>query len=211
MSALGVVCASLAWGAFPGPARAAEPLGLVDCRPVDGLRQCSGLVETWDGVPLDTTVTLPRGPAKALPLVVEIHGLGNSKHEYLDPGSTAYTDNAYGWARDGYAVLTYTARGFWGSCGTPESRAASPVACARGYIHLADARYEVRDTQELVGRLVDEGVADPKRIGVTGDSYGGGQSFMLAALNDRVMLPDGRLVRWRSPAGPRCGSPGRPR
>ena len=27
----------------------------------------------------------------------------------------------------GYAVLTYTARGLWGSCGTPESRLASPV------------------------------------------------------------------------------------
>jgi predicted acyl esterase len=133
--------------------------------------------------------------------VVEIHGFGNSKYEYLDPTSKAYTDNAYGWARAGYAVLTYTARGLWGSCGTPESRAASPLACARGYIHLADARYEVRDTQELIGRLVDQGVADPVRIGVTGDSYGGGQSTMLDALRNRVMMPDGSLRPWRSPAG----------
>jgi hypothetical protein len=62
-------------------------------------------------------------------------------------------------------------------------------------------RHEVRDTQELVGRLVDEGVADPGRIGVTGDSYGGGQSSMLAALRDRVMLEDGAIVPWRSPKG----------
>ena len=81
------------------------------------------------------------------------------------------------------------------------ARLASPVACARGYIHLADIRYEVRDTQELIGRLVDDGTADPERIGVTGDSYGGGQSLMLAALRDRVMLPDGSLVPWRSPGG----------
>ncbi len=106
-------------------------------------------------------------------------------------------------------MLTYTARGLWGSCGTPESRAASPVACARGYIHLADARYEARDTQELIGRLVDEGVADPARIGVTGDSYGGGQSMELAALHNRVMLPDGSLEPWRSPAARRSRS--RPR
>ena len=172
-----------------------------NCGPAQGVYQCSGLVRTWDGIPLDTTVTLPSPDATGLPLVVEQHGLGNSKYEYLDPGSTAYTDNAYGWAKQGYAVLTYTARGFWGSCGTPESRLANPDPCSRGYIHLADARYEVRDTQELIGRLVDDGVADAARIGVTGDSYGGGQSFILTALSDRVMLPDGRLVPWRSPDG----------
>jgi hypothetical protein len=191
----------LALALSPVSAGAAPPLGLGDCGPAQGVYQCSGLVATWDGVPLDTSVTLPDAGARRLPLVVEIHGFGNSKYEYLDPASTAYTDNAYSWAKDGYAVLTYTARGLWGSCGTPESRAASPGACANGYIHLADARYEVRDTQELIGRLVDERIAAPHGIGVTGDSYGGGQSFMLAALRDRVMLPGGRLVPWRSPEG----------
>lgn len=194
------VCAALLLA--PAAAVAAPaPLGLTSCRPAQGVHQCSGLVRSWDGVPLDTTVTLPSANAGRLPLVVELHGLGNSKYEYLDPGSTAYTDNAFAWARAGYAVLTYTARGFWGSCGTPESRAASPLGCARGYLHLADVRYEARDTQELIGRLVDGGVADARRIGVTGDSYGGGQSFQLAALRDRTMLPDGRLVPWRSPQG----------
>jgi dienelactone hydrolase len=189
--------------AAPASAAAAGPLGLTDCGPAQGVHQCSGLVETWDGVPLDTTVTLPEAGARHRPLVALIHGFGNSKYAYLNPDETAYTDNAFEWAKRGYAVLTYTARGLWGSCGTPEARAASPAACAKGYIHLADVRYEVRDTQELVGRLVDEGVADPRRIGVTGDSYGGGQSLMLAALRDRTMLPDGSLVPWRSPRGRR--------
>jgi hypothetical protein len=179
----------------------AGPLGLEECGRVEGVHQCSGLVRSWDGVPLDTTVTLPGPGASRLPLLVELHGFGNSKHEYLDPAETAYTDNAYAWARKGYAVLTHTARGQWGACGTPESRLASPVACARGYNRLADARYTVRDTQELIGRLVDERIADRRRIGVTGDSYGGGQSLIHAALRGRTMMPDGRLVRWRSPRG----------
>ena len=184
-------------------ASAAGPLGLEDCGPAEGVHQCSGLVRTWDGIPLDTTLTLPEAGSRNLPLVVEVHGFGNSKYEYLNPQETAYTDNAFAWARDGYAVLTYTARGLWGSCGTPESRSANPAECADGYIHLADVRYEVRDSQELIGRLVDEGVADRRRIGVTGDSYGGGQTLMLAALRDRVMLPDGTLTPWRSPNGRR--------
>ena len=190
-------------GAPPASAAGPEPLGLSDCGPAEGVYQCSGLVETWDGVPLDTTVTLPDAEARKLPLLVEIHGFGNSKYEYLNPEETAYTDNAYAWAKAGYAVLTYTARGLWGSCGTPESRAVSPAACADGYIRLADVRYEARDTLELAGRLADEPLVDHRRIGVTGDSYGGGQSLMLAALRDRVMLPDGSLEPWRSPEGRR--------
>lgn len=193
----------LVWLACASSAHAAaQPLGLTNCGATQGVYQCSGLVRTWDGVPLDTTVTLPTGaPGGPLPLIADIHGFGNSKWEYLDPSSDAYTGNAYTWAKAGYAVLTYTARGLWGSCGTPEARVAGGPACAKGWIHLADVRYEARDTQELIGRLVDDGTADPKRIGVTGDSYGGGQSLELAALRDRVMLPDGTLVPWRSPHG----------
>ncbi len=204
--ALFVAVACLAAGfatGEPTQASPAGPLGLTDCGPTQGVYACSGLVETWDGVPLDTTVVLPSRHSRHLPLIAEIHGFGNSKYEYLDPDSTAYTDNAYDWARDGYAVLDYTARGLWGSCGTPEARSANPAACATGYIHLADVRYEARDTQVLIGRLVDSGYAAPGRIGATGDSYGGGQSLMLAALRDRTMLPNGKLVPWKSPDGRR--------
>src|SRR5437763_6446321 len=187
--------------AMAAPAVGAAPLGLGTCGASAGVYQCSGLATTWDGVPLDTTVTLPWARTRHVPLVVELNGFGNSKWEYLDPSSHAYTGNAFDWARRGYAVLTYTARGFWGSCGTPAVRIANVGACARGYIRLADIRYEVRDAQHLIGELVDQGIADPARIGVTGDSYGGGQTFQLAALRDRVMLPDGTLIRWRSPHG----------
>src|SRR5689334_7676441 len=91
--------------ATAAPASASGPLGLRDCKTAGGLQQCSGLVRTWDGVPLDTTVTRPAGSAKRRPLVALIHGFGNSTYEYLTPDDTAYTGNAYYWARAGYAVL----------------------------------------------------------------------------------------------------------
>jgi cephalosporin-C deacetylase-like acetyl esterase len=109
----------------------AGPLGLSDCAPAQGVYQCSGLAKTWDGVPLDTTVTLPSKDSARLPLVADIHGFGNSKWEYLDPASDAYTGNAYTWAKAGYAVLTYTARGLWGSCGSPDARIAEASTARR--------------------------------------------------------------------------------
>src|SRR5262245_42983175 len=176
--------------------------GRVPCAERNGVQFCEGgptpRVETWDGVPLDVAVTLPpadrTGP---FPLIVELHGWGGSKN--------AAPQVARGQA--GYVVLSYTARGFGRSCGNAASRVADPTlndpdACAkRGWIRLSDARYEARDTQYLAGLLVDEGIVAPDRVGVTGVSYGGGQSMILAALHNRVMLPDGTLVPWKSPGG----------
>ena len=73
------------------------------------------------------------------------------------------------------------------------SRAADPTGCQNGYIRLDDERYEARDAQYAAGLLVDEGIADPNRIGATGESYGGGVSLELATLKDRVMNTDGTL------------------
>src|SRR6266513_5562121 len=63
------------------------------------------------------------------------------------------------------------------------------------------ARFEARDAQYLAGLLADEGLIKGQKIGVTGSSYGGGQSFILGVLRDRTMARDGRLVPWRSPKG----------
>ena len=82
--------------------------------------------------------------------------------------------------------------------GSPTSRTPD---CARGWIHLADQRYEARDTQYLLGLLADQGVARPGALGVTGISYGGGQSLELAFLRDRIRNPDGSFAPWRSPKG----------
>jgi hypothetical protein len=164
----------------------------------DGVRFCSGSiatrVPTWDGVPLDVDVWVPPAEHKPpYPLIVGLHGFGATKF-----GSFGNQRVAVEFAKKGYLAMGYSARGQGASCGVPVSRT-SPE-CDRGWIHLADARYEGRDTQYLAGLLVDAGLAKP-RIGLTGTSYGGGQTLMLAALRNRTMLPDGRLVPWRSPDG----------
>ena len=86
-----------------------------------------------------------------------------------------------------------TDRGFHESCGTPGAKArdGGTICEDEGYVHLMDDRYEVRDAQYFAGVLNDEGVVDGQKVGAIGGSYGGGLSMPLAALKDRVMLPDG--------------------
>lgn len=187
----------------PAPPAVPHPFGLLTCTPRYGVRFCPGggsrRVPSFDGVPLDADVTLPATGRGPFPLIVLLHGLGQSKtafevnHADTSPGA----ENNVALASNGWAVLTYTARGFGGSCGSAASRAGTP-ACAKGWIQLADQRYEIRDTQYLAGELVDEGLVQP-RIAVAGLSYGGGQSLELAVLKDRVRRTDGTLVPWVSP------------
>ena len=55
--------------------------------------------------------------------------------------------------------------------------------------------------QDLVGLLVDQGISDPKAIGVTGISLGGGGTANAAFLNDQIRQSDGTYIPWKSPGG----------
>ena len=191
--------------AAPAASAATDPFGRT-CAPQAEVRFCAGSVATrvptWDGVPLDVDVTLPATGDGPFPTLVMLHGWGGSKASYEendDPtGGPERYSNVW-FAKRGYAVVNYSARGFGDSCGRAASRA--HPGCAQGWIHLGDQRYEARDTQHLLGLLVDQGVAKADALGVTGVSYGGGQSVMLAYLNDRTRMPDGSFQPWRSPNG----------
>ena len=179
----------------------------------DGVRVCTGdesgpggadlRLKSFDGTPLQLYVVLPPVPASGTdgdyPLMLQNHGWGvppSGPNDVQYGGPTADQ-----WAKDGYVVVQIAARGFADSCGTPESRLVNVTACANGYIRLDDYRYEVRDIQYAAGLLVDGGLADPNRIGATGESYGAGASLDLATLKDRVMNPNGSLSPWKSPGG----------
>jgi predicted acyl esterase len=213
IGAVAVISAAL--GASPAPAAAADPLGAVkascqsrqsaDAPPARRARYriCSGMVESFDGTPLDVTVTLPaRRSRRALPLVVFLHGFLNSKGEYLsetragtgpDRGGDAYKTvqwNNVWFASRGYAVLNYSARG-QGESG--------------GSIDLASRHTEVRDTHHLTGLLADDSRTrgrlariHPRRVAALGGSYGGGQTWLLLSTRGRGARQYGS---WVSPRG----------
>jgi predicted acyl esterase len=192
-----LVCAPSAGAAIPSVFG-----GQVSCSVQgNGVRFCGSTaprstVKAFDGVPLDVNVAFPPQPASGpdgnYPLVMIFHGYGGGKlslstmQHYLDMG---------------YATFSMTDRGFRESCGSLASRTADPSGCANGYVRLIDTRYEVRDAQDFAGMLADEGLVAPKKIGAIGGSYGGGVSIALAALKNRMMLPDDSLVPWKSPGG----------
>jgi pimeloyl-ACP methyl ester carboxylesterase len=196
--------------ALPASAAAAPPKPFGhSCAAQNGTLFCptandAERVPSFDGVPIDVDVTLPPSGDGPFPAIVLMHGWGGNKGSFQtdspegNGGGNYHYNNVY-FAQRRYAVITASARGFGRSCGAASSRAAA--GCARGWVRLSDQRYEVRDTQHLLGLLADQGVVRPRAIGVSGISYGGIQSMNLARLRDRVRLRNGRFRRWRSPEG----------
>jgi hypothetical protein len=175
---------------------AASKLGL-SCAKVttsDGVSylKCSGEIPTFDGLGLDTDVSIPLGVTKARQTIVMLHGWSQDKTFWesdtaAGDGSGSWHWNNVWFVSKGWVAVNYTARGFQESCGMTDQDA---NCTPNGYTHLADRRFETRDSQILLGKLVDAGIADPKELASTGDSYGGGQSWLLA-----TSLP------WQSPKG----------
>ncbi|MEV0273100.1 alpha/beta fold hydrolase [Hamadaea sp. NPDC050747] len=121
-----------------------------------------------DPAVLDTTLYLPGDGKSKHPAVLLAHGFGGTKQ--------SVAQDAKDLADRGYAVLTYSARGFGRST---------------GHIHLDAPQYEVKDAQLLLDWLAArtdielDAAGDPK-VGVVGGSYGGGLALLLAAYDQRV-------------------------
>jgi ABC-2 type transport system ATP-binding protein len=117
-------------------------------------------------VRLDATLYLPeQTPA---PAVIVAHGFGGTKR--------SVDGDARELAQRGFVALAYSARGFGRS---------------EGQIGLNAIPYEVADASKIVDWLAEQpevtkdGANDPK-VGVTGGSYGGSLSLLLAGTDKRV-------------------------
>jgi predicted acyl esterase len=206
----GLLAAIIGLAIAGASAQAAEPAPFGHaCKAQNGVRFCptetlTQRVRTFDGVPLDVDVTLPPSGTGPFPTIVMLHGWGGSKTDFesttpAGDGNETFDYNNIYYAQHGYAVLNYSARGWGNSCGAPASR--EDAGCKEGWIRLADQRYEVRDSQYLLGLLVDQHLAKPGALASTGISYGGGQSIELAYLKNRIRLPKGEFAPWTSPKG----------
>ncbi|MEU7417964.1 alpha/beta fold hydrolase [Streptomyces antibioticus] len=134
-------------------------------------------VTTVDGVRLDTSY-FTAGPSGRRPAVLLGHGFGGSKDDVRRQAEDL--------ARDGYAVLTWSARGFGESTGK---------------IGLNDPKAEVADVSRLIDWLAGrpevrlDGAGDP-RVGVAGVSYGGAVSLLAAGYDDRVDAIAPAITYW---------------
>ncbi|MBO1417957.1 alpha/beta fold hydrolase [Streptomyces sp. FH025] len=119
-----------------------------------------------------TTGTTPR------PAVLLAHGFGGSKE--------GERDRAQQLARQGYAVLTWSARGF-GHSG--------------GKIGLNSPDREVEDVKHMVDWLAQrpevqlDAPGDP-RVGITGASYGGAISLLASAYDHRIDAVATQITWW---------------
>ncbi len=118
-------------------------------------------------VVLDATFLTPTGGGR-VPAILLAHGFGETK--------AAVRPEAEQLARAGFAVLTWTARGFGNST---------------GQVALDSPDYEVKDVQQLVTwlagqpRVLLDRPGDP-RVGIAGASYGGGITLLAAAYDHRI-------------------------
>ncbi|MGQ4401972.1 alpha/beta fold hydrolase [Streptomyces hayashii] len=130
-----------------------------------------------DGVRLDTSYFTAGGSGRR-PAVLLAHGFGGSKDDVRPQAEQL--------ARDGYAVLTWSARGFGRSTGR---------------IGLNDPKGEVADVSRLIDWLAKQPEVqldkpgDP-RVGVTGASYGGAVSLLSAGYDQRVDAIAPAITYW---------------
>ncbi|MBB5123568.1 ABC-2 type transport system ATP-binding protein [Streptomyces albaduncus] len=131
------------------------------------VRRADRVMSTGDGVRIDTSY-FTAGPGGRRPAVLLGHGFGGSKDDVRQQAEDL--------AHDGYAVLTWSARGFGESTGR---------------IGLNDPRGEVADVSRLIDWLAKQPEVeldkdgDP-RVGMAGASYGGAIALLTAGYDDRV-------------------------
>ena len=120
-----------------------------------------------DGVKIAATYYVPDGspPAPGWPAVMLLHGLGGSRTAPTPLGMSLNSVAETQLVPQGYAVLTFDARGHGQS---------------EGFVSI-DGPREIQDVRELFNWLAAQPGVDGQRIGAFGYSYGGGAIWRATA------------------------------
>ena len=87
--------------------------------------------------------------------------------------------------------------------------AGTPAREPQGWIHLADQRYEARDTQYLLGKLADEkGDGSGAPWEPRGSPTAAARAWSWPSSRNRIRRPDGGFAPGRSPNGTPAGGVG---
>jgi ABC-2 type transport system ATP-binding protein len=141
------------------------------------VRHANRIMDMGDGVRIDTSYFTTAGSGRR-PAVLLAHGFGGSKDDVRQQAEDL--------ARDGYAVLTWSARSFGKSTGK---------------VGLNDPKGEVADVSKLLDWLAEQPqveldkAGDP-RVGMAGGSYGGAISLLAAGYDDRVDAIAPAITYW---------------
>jgi dipeptidyl aminopeptidase/acylaminoacyl peptidase len=126
-----------------------DGLALAEMKPVT--------ITARDGLKLHSYLTLPAGvPAKGLPLVLFPHGGPWARDDWGFNGSAQWLANR------GYAVLQPNFRGSTGY--------------GKKHLNAGNKQWGLKMHDDLIDSVnwaIKEGIADPKKVGIMGGSYGG--------------------------------------
>ena len=135
-------------------------------------------LETWPGFHLTGNLYRPRGKTGPFPGVVSPHGHAK-EGRFCDGADTSTPGLALTLARLGFVVFTYDMVGYGDLKQVPHKFGEPAWGVSLLGLQLWDSLRAV----DFIASLPD---VDPKRIGATGASGGGTQTFLLTAVDDRI-------------------------
>jgi dipeptidyl aminopeptidase/acylaminoacyl peptidase len=152
--------------------------------PLVAFEQCRW--QAPDGLEIHGWLLRPKTAKGPLPLILDVHGgpVWAHRPRYVGKVSLWWT-----WLAKGYAVLQPNPRGSSGRGQDYARRVFGDMGGADTYDYLSG-----------IDALIERGIADPKRIGVTGGSYGGFMSSWLITQDQRfaAAAPVAPVTNWVS-------------
>lgn len=168
-------------GIWPLPER--TPLNPITSTPVngDGYTAQSLTLETYPGFYLTGTLYIPDGDGP-FPAILTAHGhWSEGRFEHSDVASVP--GRSLTLARQGYVVLSYSMIGYNETANLFPHRFDEPTYQLWGFSALG---LQLWNSLRALDYLASLSFVDANRIGMTGASGGATQTFLLAAIDDRI-------------------------